>query len=119
MSRQTEDRKVISFFLASLVFLVVICLAALSGTIGFHSLTDMPAVGVTSQSTKPTQQLLVNINQATEEELMQLEGIGEVLAGRIVAYRQTNGAFRTKEELLNVKGIGEKVLEEIRPYITV
>ena len=39
------------------------------------------------------------------EELDQLPGIGEVLAGRIVAYREENGPFTAVEELLEVSGI--------------
>lgn len=61
----------------------------------------------------------ININTATKEEFMALPGIGEVLAGRILAYRDANGAFRTVEGLMAVEGIGEKRVEEILEFITI
>lgn len=63
-------------------------------------------------------QFPLDLNTATAEELTALPGIGEVLAGRIVAYREANGAFTSVEELLQVDGIGEKRFEAIRDYIT-
>lgn len=56
----------------------------------------------------------VNVNTATEEELISVEGIGPTLAQRIIAYREEHGPFRTIEELDNVKGIGPALLENIR-----
>lgn len=61
----------------------------------------------------------IDINLATEDALMALPGIGEVLARRILAYRDQNGSFSTVEELLNVDGIGKKRLEEIWDLITI
>lgn len=60
----------------------------------------------------------VNINTATKEQLMTLNGIGEVKAAAILEYRRENGSFYTVDELMNVKGIGEKTLEKIRGNIT-
>ena len=61
----------------------------------------------------------ININTATLAELTTLPGIGEVLAQRILDYRDENGAFSAPEELLNVEGIGKKRLEEILDLITI
>ena len=60
----------------------------------------------------------VNINTADLNTLMTLPGIGEVLAQRIIDYRQTNGEFQALEELTNVDGIGTKRLEAILDYAT-
>lgn len=62
---------------------------------------------------------VININDAEKEELMLLDGIGETMAERIIAYRQEKGMFENILEIQNVKGIGEKTYAEIAPYITV
>ena len=50
--------------------------------------------------------------------LKTLPGIGEVLAQRIVDYRNANGPFASVDDLLEVNGIGPGILETIRPQIT-
>ena len=62
---------------------------------------------------------LININTATKEELMTLNGIGEVKAQAIIDYRTQYGDFISLEELTDVSGIGEKTLEKIRDQITI
>ena len=59
----------------------------------------------------------ININSAGEEELMELDGIGKAFAGRIIAYREENGAFATPEEIMKVSGISEKKFEKIKDDI--
>ena len=61
----------------------------------------------------------IDINRADAEQLTARPGIGEVLAGRIVAYREENGSFLSTQELQNVEGIGEKRLDAILDLITV
>ena len=61
----------------------------------------------------------ININNASAEDLMLLPGIGEVLAQRILDYRDENGSFGSISELINIRGIGEKTLNKISDYITV
>lgn len=61
----------------------------------------------------------VNINTADADTLTALPGIGQVLAERILAYRQQNGSFRAIEEITKVEGIGEKKAEAILDLITV
>lgn len=60
----------------------------------------------------------ININTCTKEELMNLPGIGEVLATRIVEYRESR-KFNSIEDIMNVSGIGNKKFENIKDFITV
>jgi competence protein ComEA len=61
---------------------------------------------------------IVNINRATKAEFDSLVGIGPVIAGKIVTYRNQNGSFMAIDDLLKVSGIGAKTLERIRPRLT-
>ena len=61
----------------------------------------------------------LNINAATAEELMELSGIGEKLAQRIIDYRSEHGVFSQTEGIMLIPGIGEKVYGNIKDKITV
>ena len=61
----------------------------------------------------------VDLNQATSRQLDGLPGIGRVLAGRIVEYRQRNGGFHSVSELRGVSGIGEKRYSALKDLVTV
>ena len=60
---------------------------------------------------------MVDINHASAAEIAALPGIGEVLAGRIVQYRESAGPFACEEDLLQVEGIGPSRLEGLRGHI--
>ncbi len=60
----------------------------------------------------------ININTASEEELMQLKGIGQKKAEVIVEFRENNGPFQLLEDLLKVPGIGPKTFEANKDHIT-
>ena len=61
----------------------------------------------------------LDLNRATVEELQAIPGIGPVIAQRIVAYRNENGAFREPGDLMEVAGVGEKTFARIAPLVTV
>lgn len=67
----------------------------------------------------PTIIFPIDINLAGEEEFNALPGIGDVLAQRILAYRDEHGGFCAVEELLNVEGIGKKRFEDILDLIII
>lgn len=70
-------------------------------------------------SSEETGSGLININSASIDQLKELPGIGDVLAQRIVTYREINGPYQTVEDLVNVEGISESLVESLRPLITV
>lgn len=62
--------------------------------------------------------LKVSINNATIEELMSLDGVGESKAKAIIEYREKNGNFENIDDLLKVNGIGDSLLAKIKENIT-
>lgn len=54
----------------------------------------------------------IDINTASSKELQQLQGVGPVIAERIIIYRETHGAFRSLSELTSVRGISTNVIEK-------
>ncbi|HEV8269490.1 MAG TPA: helix-hairpin-helix domain-containing protein [Thermoanaerobaculia bacterium] len=62
---------------------------------------------------------VVNINQASSNELARLPRVGAKLADRIVAHRTQHGSFKRIEDLMEVKGVGEKMFTKLKPYLTV
>jgi len=58
----------------------------------------------------------IDLNNASEKELMQITGIGSILAHNIVDYRNRNGQFQDIEELLQVPKIGKQIYESIKGY---
>lgn len=61
----------------------------------------------------------VDINTATQSELMTLPGIGQTKAERILEYRATHGNFSSAEEIMNVDGIKEGLYNRIKDDIRV
>jgi competence protein ComEA len=59
----------------------------------------------------------VDINRAEWPEMVQLPGLGETLARRIIDDRNEHGPFRDLDELNRVQGVGPRTLERIRPYL--
>ncbi len=85
----------------------------------------IPKIGETNENIQITgligeekQNSLVDLNNATKEELMTLPNIGEVKAQKIIEYREKQ-KFDKKEDLKNVTGIGEKTYEELEELISV
>jgi competence protein ComEA len=70
-------------------------------------------------STTSSGTTLINVNTADAIQLQELPGIGEVLSGAIVKYREENGPFASVDQLDEVSGIGPATLENIRDLVTV
>ncbi|MGD0037651.1 MAG: helix-hairpin-helix domain-containing protein [Bacteroidota bacterium] len=76
------------------------------------SLAEGVKEGIISASGK------LNINTATKEQLLDLPGVGEVTADRILTYRAEAGKFFNVDELRAIKGMSKKKIENLRPLIT-
>jgi competence protein ComEA len=61
----------------------------------------------------------ININRATARQLDALDGIGPVIAGRIVQYRKVNGSFLSIEDLQKVSGIGPAKFAQIKSKVRI
>nr|WP_255575764.1 ComEA family DNA-binding protein [Caproiciproducens faecalis] len=88
--------------------------ASLSAPSAVSSKPEKTAGGTSAPSGK------ININTATAQQMSDgLDGIGDVIAKRIVDYREKNGAFKSVEEIKNVSGIGDKIFANLKDHITV
>lgn len=61
----------------------------------------------------------INLNTATKEELMTLNGIGDVRAQAILKYREEHGEFRSIEELMEVEGIKKGTFQKLKDQIKI
>lgn len=61
----------------------------------------------------------INLNEATAEELMTIDGLGAKKANMIIQYRDSLGGFTSVEQIKNVYGISEAVYASIAEYLTV
>ncbi|MBC5806517.1 MAG: helix-hairpin-helix domain-containing protein [Candidatus Eremiobacter antarcticus] len=80
-----------------------------------HARAGRRSAGRSTQKLQPGQTL--NVNTATEAQLMSLPGVGPSLARRIVEYRQANGPFQTADDLQNVSGIGASKFDKMADFI--
>lgn len=60
----------------------------------------------------------ININTADLSELMNIEGVGEKTAQKIIDYREENGGFKSIEDIKNVDRIGDKTFEKMKDQIS-
>jgi competence protein ComEA len=60
----------------------------------------------------------IALNEAEEDDLRQLPGIGPSKAKAILDYRDQNGPFESINDLAKVKGIGPKTVARLRPFLT-
>jgi competence protein ComEA len=61
----------------------------------------------------------LNINTASEEQLVLLPGVGPSKAERVVAWRSKHGTFKRVADLRHVKGFGYKTIKKLEPFLDV
>lgn len=106
-----------------LIFAFALCMV-IGIFIGRNSRDDYYKLPQNSTSDTHTSQETItdyrlDINTASKTQLMDLPGIGELTAERIIEYRTINGPFLSTDDLLQVEGIGEKKLLQIETFIRV
>jgi competence protein ComEA len=72
----------------------------------------------TQNSKENNQDNKIDINSATLKEIMNLDGVGKVLAGRIIAYRELQ-RFEKIEDLMKVEGISKKKFDKVRNFVEI
>ncbi|HVX27759.1 MAG TPA: helix-hairpin-helix domain-containing protein, partial [Parafilimonas sp.] len=70
-----------------------------------------------STSSKKDYYHTININTATAEEFKTLPGIGDVLANRIVKFRNSMGGFKSVDDVKRTYGLSDSTFNLIRPYL--
>ena len=108
----------------ALLGLTAVFLCALAGLSARDRAALEPGAVIETEVTVPQEEIApdfppVNLNTADVEELDTLPGIGESLAGRIIAWREANGPFTSIEQIMEVSGIGEATFAELRDRVTV
>jgi len=58
--------------------------------------------------------MAIDINNATAEELIELDGINAELAEVIIAHREENGPFSSLDELADIPGCDEQLVMRLR-----
>ncbi|MFA6600231.1 MAG: helix-hairpin-helix domain-containing protein [Candidatus Omnitrophota bacterium] len=110
MSLTPKTTKTLGMLLAAL---------AVTGTFTVLNAERLHAAQIQEEA-KPAQALkVVNINQASAEELLAVRGIGPSTAERIVKFRNENGPFVQIEALGQVRGIGQAKLEKMKSQISI
>ncbi len=61
----------------------------------------------------------VDVNLSPPDSLELVPGIGPVLAGRIIAFRDSAGPFARLDDVMKVEGIGRTTFEKIKPYLEI
>ena len=77
------------------------------------------AVRISPQRAKAKVSGPITLNRASARELESLDGIGPVLAARIVAYRNENGPFLTIDDLMKVSGLGSIKFSQFKEKLRV
>jgi competence protein ComEA len=72
-----------------------------------------------SDTSKPTPAGLVNINTASQADLMTLPGIGTEKADAIIQYRQEHGPFKSIDSIQDVTGIGPGIFDKLKKQIII
>ena len=94
-------------------------LAALCAIVEWNRTPQEIYVAPVSSVYQAQTDMRLDLNTVDKEQLMQLPGIGEALAERILAFREANGGFVHVEQLDMVEGLSAGKIDAIREYVMV
>ncbi len=103
--------------IATIFTIILACVVCAPHAVAQSAETKKAEVSQTKVT--PSKTSLININQATIDQLASLPGLGAKKAKAIIEYRELNGKFTDVRELVNVKGIGPKLLVKLAPLVNV
>lgn len=72
-----------------------------------------------SDTTLHNSSMRLNLNTATVDDLVTIDGIGEKTALQIISYREEIGGYTSVSQIKNIKGIGDSKYSQLSPYLTV
>lgn len=80
---------------------------------------ELPKIETNIKEENQNEIKLININEATKEQLKELNGIGDSKAESIIEYRNNIGKFNSIDEIKNIDGISETIFNKIKEFITI
>jgi competence protein ComEA len=99
---------------------IIFSLICTFGACGLHAAVNSPANPVKGAviEAKAVAQQLVSINQASQQQLEAIPGIGAKKAQAILEYIKAKGPIKSQQQLTEVKGIGEKMATKIASFVS-
>ena len=113
------NQTIIALGVIAVLILVAVWWVRNGGLEGKLAEHDRPAPHGSKAGAARKADFVVDVNHAEVAELVELPGVGQAIAERIVEYRKQNGPFQSVDDLREVTGIGPKTLDALRPHVRV
>ena len=68
---------------------------------------------------KKEKMVVIDINKATQEDLIKINGIGEVVSLRILKFKESLGGFVSMEQMTEIWGLSPEVIENLNTHFKV
>lgn len=81
--------------------------------------TEAEHMAQTQKNTEKSYSYPINLNTASMEELMSIDGLGEARAGAIIEYREYLGKYDSVKQITEIQGIDEEIYNKVAGYLTV
>ena len=110
------------------VLAILLLVLSMGGTWHVASAAPPPALAAAKtddEAERPPKKSLkelsgkLDLNTATEDQLMMLPTVGPAKAERIVTWRKKNGGFKRVADLRRVKGFGYKTFKRLEPFLDI